>query len=48
MVLADGTDVTFVSCQDCESREWRSVQPDGTWQALPIETVLARSTRKRP
>lgn len=46
MVLADGTDVLFVSCQECEQRQWLVEQEDG-WSALPIETVLQRSTRKR-
>lgn len=46
MVLADGTDVLFVSCQECEQRQWLVEQDDG-WEALPIATVLERSTRKR-
>ncbi len=45
MVLTDGTDVLFVSCQHCETREWLAAAPDG-WEALPIATVLERSTRK--
>lgn len=47
LVLADGTDVTFISCQDCESREWLAAQADGTWLSLPIADVLERSARKR-
>jgi hypothetical protein len=46
MVLADGTDVLFVSCQECEQRRWLVEQEDG-WSALPIEAVLQRSTRRR-
>jgi hypothetical protein len=45
MVLTDGTDVLFVSCQVCEGREWLTVS-DGDWTSLPIETVLKRSTRQ--
>ena len=45
MVLTDGTDVLFVSCQACEGREWLTEGDDG-WVSLPIATVLARSTRK--
>lgn len=48
MVLADGTDVTFVSCHVCESREWLAADGDGSWSSIPIESVLARSSRKRP
>lgn len=47
LVLADGTDVTFISCQECESREWLAAQADGTWLSLPIADVLERSARKR-
>lgn len=47
LVLADGTDVTFISCQECESREWLAAQEDGTWLSLPIADVLERSARKR-
>jgi hypothetical protein len=46
MVLADGTDVRFVSCQECEQRQWLVEEDDG-WVSLPIATVLERSTRKR-
>ena len=46
MVLADGTDVTFVSCHRCERREWLTADGDGGWQAIPIESVLERSARK--
>jgi hypothetical protein len=45
MVLTDGTDVLFVSCQVCERREWLTLTDDG-WTSLPIETVLKRSTRR--
>ncbi|WP_263509398.1 hypothetical protein [Actinotalea sp. M2MS4P-6] len=45
MVLTDGTDVLFVSCQACENRQWLT-EHDGGWQALPIDTVLQRATRK--
>ena len=47
MVLTDGTEVTFISCQSCEAREWLSVDEVGTWRSLPIESVLARSARHR-
>lgn len=46
MVLTDGTDVLFLSCHLCEHRLWLVEQADG-WSALPIETVLARTTRKQ-
>ena len=46
MALADGTDVIFLSCQRCESREWLTAAPDGSWTSIPIESVLARSARK--
>ncbi|HWS59226.1 MAG TPA: hypothetical protein VN257_11845 [Actinotalea sp.] len=48
MVLTDGTDVTFVSCQACEQREWLAVDADGSLSALPITTVLARATKSKP
>ena len=48
LVLADGTSVTFISCQQCEAREWLAGQEDGTWLTLPIADVLERSARKRP
>lgn len=47
MVLTDGTDVTFISCHACEAREWLALEADGSWQTLPIQTVLDRSA-KRP
>lgn len=47
MVLADGTDVTFISCQACEAREWLSAEPDQSWCTVPIESVLERSARHR-
>ena len=46
MVLTDGTDVTFQSCQRCERREWLEPMPDGSWTSIPIESVLARSARR--
>ncbi len=39
MVLTDGTDVLFVSCQVCEGREWLT-ESDGQWLSLPIDTVI--------
>jgi hypothetical protein len=45
MVLTDGTEVLFVSCQRCEARVWLTRSSSG-WHALPISTVLERSTRK--
>lgn len=48
MVLTDGTDVTFVSCQACEQREWLAVDENGALAALPISTVLARAAKPRP
>ena len=45
MVLTDGTDVLFVSCQVCEGREWLT-ESDGQWESLSIDTVIARSARK--
>ena len=47
MVLTDGTEVTFISCQACEAREWLSVDEEGIWRTLPIESVLQRSARRR-
>lgn len=47
MVLADGTDVVFLSCRRCERREWFQPGPDGTWSPIPIDSVLARSARRR-
>lgn len=47
MVLTDGTDVTFVSCTRCERRQWLTLEEDGTWGSIPIESVLERSA-KRP
>lgn len=46
IVLADGTEVTFISCHGCERREWLTAHSDGTWTALPIESVLERSARR--
>jgi hypothetical protein len=45
MVLTDGTDVLFVSCQVCEGREWLT-ESDGEWLSLSIDTVIERSARK--
>lgn len=45
MVLTDGTDVLFVSCQVCEGREWLT-ESDGEWVSLSIDTVIARSARR--
>lgn len=47
MVLTDGTDVTFVACQRCERRQWLTLEDDGMWTSIPIESVLQRSA-KRP
>jgi hypothetical protein len=47
MVLTDGTDVVFVSCSSCEGREWFQPLPDGTWESIPIASVLERSARRR-
>jgi len=46
MVLTDGSDVLFVSCHACEQRQWLT-DDGGSWTALPIESVLAR-TQKPP
>lgn len=46
MVLTDGTDVVFVSCQVCEGRTWFATDEDGELTALPIADVLKRSERK--
>ena len=46
MVLTDGTDVVFVSCQSCERREWFQPTAQG-WDALPIDSVLRRATKPR-
>jgi len=43
MDLADGTPVTFASCQECEHRMW--VGPDGV--EMPIDEVLGRSRRQK-
>lgn len=43
MTLADGTAVTFVSCQDCERRAWLSAE-DGS--EIGIDAVLGRTGRK--
>lgn len=46
MVLTDGTDVLFVSCRGCERREWFEPAAEG-WAAIPIDSVLRRSTKQR-
>lgn len=46
MVLADGTAVTFISCNACETREWLLAMPDDTWRTAPIDVVLRRSSRR--
>ncbi|WP_188037393.1 hypothetical protein [Actinotalea sp. JY-7885] len=46
LVLTDGTDVTFVSCNRCERREWITLDDTGAWQSLPIDTIIQRSARK--
>lgn len=46
MVLTDGSDVLFVSCQACERREWFEPAAEG-WAPLPIDSVLQRSTKPR-
>lgn len=43
LALADGTDVTFVSCHVCEHRAWFPVGGDGT--ALSRDEVVRRSSR---
>ncbi len=45
MTLRDGTEVTFINCHSCESREWLHQTADGVWESLPIETVLQRSAK---
>ncbi|MDO8108575.1 hypothetical protein Q6348_15360 [Isoptericola sp. b441] len=45
MVLTDGTDVVFVSCQVCERKEWLAAI-EGGWSSLPIETVIERTSRR--
>jgi hypothetical protein len=46
MVLTDGTEVTFISCNACETREWLLPLPDGTWRTAPIDVVLHRTSRR--
>lgn len=46
MVLTDGTEVTFISCNACETREWLVQVADGTWRTVPIDVVLQRSSRR--
>ena len=43
--LRDGTEVTFINCHSCESREWLHQTVDGEWESLPIEVVLQRSAK---
>ncbi len=47
MVLTDGTEVTFISCNACETREWLVQTTDGTWRTVPIDVVLRRSARRQ-
>ena len=47
MVLADGTDVVFVSCHACEAKAWLRTGADGDLTPMPIDTVLERSAKKR-
>jgi hypothetical protein len=43
LALADGTEVTFVSCHQCEHRAWFPVDGDGT--ALSRDEVVRRSSK---
>ena len=43
LALADGTDVTFVSCHECEHRAWFPLAGDGT--SLSRDEVVRRSAR---
>ena len=43
LALADGTDVTFVSCHECEHRAWFPLDGDGT--SLSRDEVVRRSSR---
>ena len=45
MVLTDGTEVTFISCNACETREWLLQLSDETWRTVPIDVVLRRTAR---
>ncbi|GIG24814.1 hypothetical protein [Cellulomonas denverensis] len=44
LTLADGTEVTFVSCHACEHRAWIPVDGDGT--PLTRDEVVQRSSRR--
>ena len=44
LTLADGTEVTFVSCHRCEHRAWIPLDGDGT--ALTRDQVVERSARR--
>jgi|APAga8741243762_1050094.scaffolds.fasta_scaffold00002_268 hypothetical protein len=44
LTLADGTEVTFVSCHACEHRAWIPLDGDGT--ALTRDQVVERSSRR--
>ncbi|MEV7972717.1 hypothetical protein [Cellulomonas sp. NPDC089187] len=44
LTLADGTEVTFVSCHACEHRAWVPVDGDGT--PLTREQVMERSAKR--
>lgn len=46
ILLADGSDVTFQSCQRCESREWLELDETSVWATIPIASVLERSARR--
>ena len=48
VVLTDGTPVVFLSCHQCESKEWVTEGDDGSWTALPFDSVVQRSTKKKP
>jgi hypothetical protein len=43
LALADGTDVTFVSCHECEHRAWFPFAGDGT--SLSRDEVVRRSSK---
>lgn len=44
LTLADGTDVVFVSCQQCEHRVWYPA--DGAGPPLTRQEVVRRSARR--
>ena len=45
MKIGDGTEVTFVSCQDCEERVWVTVE---SGEFLELADILARSGKADP